>query len=207
MAAGPTTNGTVVDMTIDTPGNLAALYERRTTLQDALARTTVELSGPHLAAKARLIASLAHAHQRDKAGAPYWGHLLRVAYRAESIRGRMSPEVFDRYEVEAVALLHDVLEDTPVTFDELRIAGIPVHIAREISLLTHRGQPRHEYLGAIAASPLARLVKIADTLDNTDPVRLRVLDDETRQRLERKYSGQMELLLDAAEGSITPALF
>jgi (p)ppGpp synthase/HD superfamily hydrolase len=171
-----------------------------------LVRREELLEGPHLSAQARLIASLAHQWQLDAIGAPYWGHLARVAARSEMIRGR-SALPFDRYEVESVALLHDVLEDTPVTFDQLRIAGINPRVCQAVSLLTHRGEPRFEYLERIAADPLARLVKIADTLDNTDPVRARSIPDVARrERLAVKYQGQMEMLLAAAGGSISRSI-
>jgi (p)ppGpp synthase/HD superfamily hydrolase len=111
---------------------------------------------------------------------------------------------FDRYDVEAVAWLHDVLEDTQVTFAELRIAGLNQSVCQAVALLTHRGEPRAEYLSRIAANPLARLVKIADTLDNTDPVRRAAIPDAARrERLGRKYDGQLQLLLDAAGSTIT----
>jgi (p)ppGpp synthase/HD superfamily hydrolase len=156
-----------------------------------------------MASRARLIASLAHHGQTDAIGAPYWGHLARVAAYAETIRGRTSAP-FDRYDVEAVAWLHDVLEDTPVTYDELRIAGMNPSVCQAVALLTHRGQPRAEYLSRVAAQPLARLVKIADTLDNTNPVRRAAIPDaDRRERLARKYDGQLQLLLDAAGGTIT----
>lgn len=190
--------GTIDDMTTT---------ERPLTLADALQRATAPFHGVELAAKAKLIASLAHTGHLDAAGAPYYGHLISVAARAETIRGRMT-DTLDRYEVEATALLHDVLEDTPVTFDELRIAGIPHTVLTAVSLLTHRGQPRQPYLEDIAANPLSRLVKIADTLDNTDPVRLaKVTDSERRVRLTVKYNGQLQLLLDASSGTIDPSMF
>lgn len=179
---------------------------RAVTLSDALSRS-LPLDGVHLTARSRLIASLAHRGQRDAIGAPYWGHLARVAARSETIRGRMT-DPLDRHHVEAAAWLHDVLEDTPVTFDQLRIAGIAVPVLEAVSLLTHRGEARPVYLARIAGHPLARLIKIADTLDNTDPVRQRAISDEAlRERLIRKYDGQLELLLESAEGTIRPDMF
>lgn len=183
--------------------NLAVVDSRPLTLADALARSVTPLIGPELTSRARLIASLSHQGQLDAIGSPYWGHLARVAARAESIRGRMV-EPFDRFDVEAVAWLHDVLEDTPVTFDELRIAGMISNVCQAVAVLTHRGEPRESYLARISAHPLARLVKIADTLDNTDPVRRRsIADASRREKLGRKYDGQLQMLLNAAGGSIT----
>jgi (p)ppGpp synthase/HD superfamily hydrolase len=187
--------------------NQTAPDRRPPTLADALTRSAVVLEGPHMTSRARLIASLAHHGQTDAIGAPYWGHLARVASYAETIRGRMTVPM-DRYDVEAAAWLHDVLEDTPVTFDELRIAGMNPSVCQAVALLTHRGQPRTEYLSRIAAHPLARLVKIADTLDNTDPVRRASIPDAARRdRLGRKYDGQLQLLLDAAGGTVTTDMF
>lgn len=182
-------------------------YHHKTTLSEALERSDAPLEGVHMTAKARLIAALAHHGQVDAIGAPYNGHLARVASYAESIRGRMG-EPLDRHDVEAVAWLHDVLEDTPVTFDELRIAGLPSQVCSAVSLLTHRGEERRIYLAKIAENPLARLVKIADTRDNTDPKRLEAVIDKGRQaRLATKYAGQMELLLEASGGTIDRSMF
>ena len=183
-------------------------FNRRTpNLADALIRSSSILEGPYMTTRARMIASLAHHRKIDAIGAPYWGHLARVSCYAEKIRGRMSTPL-DQYDVEAVAWLHDVLEDTPVTFDELRIAGMNTHVCQAVSLLTHRGQPRDRYLSSIAAHPLARLVKIADTLDNNDPVRQKAIPDPNRRgHLASKYDGQLQLLLKAAGGTITANMF
>ena len=179
----------------------------KTSLAEALTRSENTIGGPVMVAKAQLIAALAHAGQTDAIGAPYNGHLSRVVYRAESIRGRMTGSELDRFEVEATAWLHDVLEDTSVSFDELRIAGFPPSVCTAVSLLTHRGEPRIEYLERIAADPFAPLVKTADTIDNPDPVRLRAVTDPVRRaRLATKYNGQMDLLLAASEGTIDRSL-
>jgi (p)ppGpp synthase/HD superfamily hydrolase len=176
-------------------------------LRTALARCPEPAQGVHLAAKAKSIAALAHHGQVDAIGAPYSGHLARVASRAETIRGRMANPL-DRFEVEAAAWLHDVLEDTPVTSDELRIAGIPAGVLLAVNLLTHRGGDRATYLQAITANPLALLVKISDTVDNSDPVRLAAVNDpERKDRLATKYEGQLEMLINATGGTITTSMF
>jgi hypothetical protein len=78
------------------------------------------------------------------------------------------------------------------------------NVCQAVAVLTHRGEPRELYLARIATHPLARLVKIADTLDNTDPVRWRsIADASRRERLGRKYDGQLQMLLNAAGDSIT----
>lgn len=112
------------------------------------------------------IAYAAHKDQKDKQGLPYVGHLLRVAAR-----------VSDDPDAIAVALLHDVLEDTPVEFKDLMVAGLPDVVCRAVVYLTHLDCDTYQkYLDDIKTCPgeagrLARRVKLADLADNLDPRR------------------------------------
>jgi hypothetical protein len=124
---------------------------------------------------ARRIATRAHAGQVDKAGRPYIAHPQRVAARVEDLQA------------EAVAWLHDVLEDTEVTAEDLRVQGIDDEVVRAVELLT-RDVDDDVYYARIAAYPVAREVKLADIADNTDPVRTALLDPATRDRLAEKYT-------------------
>jgi hypothetical protein len=123
---------------------------------------------------ARRIATEAHAGQLDKAGRPYIDHPRRVADRLEDLQAQ------------AVAWLHDVLEDTALTADDLRSRGVDDVVIHGVRLLT-RTDGDDDYLARIAADPPARAVKLADIADNTDPVRTALLDPETRARLAAKY--------------------
>lgn len=132
-------------------------------------------------ALAEQVATAAHADQTDKAGAPYIGHPRRVALRVwEDCR--------------AVAWLHDVVEDSDVTLEDLARQFRP-EIVAAVEAITHRdGEPREAYYRRVAANYLAYEVKLADIADNSDPKRLALLDVETRTRLEAKYSKARRLL-------------
>ncbi len=86
---------------------------------------------------------------------PYILHLLRVMVAVNGFR------------VQAAAVLHDVLEDTEMTADELRAAGLPADVVDAVLVLTHRpGQGYEEYVEQIARNAIAREVKLADLADN-----------------------------------------
>lgn len=120
------------------------------------------------------LAVRAHAGQRDKYGAPYVLHPLRVMLRCEGELARI------------VAVLHDVVEDTPITLDELRAQGFPETVIEALDLLTRRAGDSYEaFIERIAPHPLARRVKLADLEDNMDVRRITVWQEDTATRLER----------------------
>lgn len=131
---------------------------------------------------ARAIAERAHAGQVDKAGKHYIGHPAHVAVSVEGDKAK------------AVAWLHDVVEDTPMTFDDLRAAGIDDEVLAALELLTHdKTVPYMEYVAAIRENDLARTVKLADLAHNSDLSRLPEVTDADLQRVE-KYRQAMGLL-------------
>ena len=147
---------------------------------DALSRRVAASQASALEA-AKAIAHREHSDQSDKAGQPYIGHVSRVAAR-----------VSDDHDAETVAWLHDVVEDTDVTLDDLR-AEFPPEVVEAVDAVTYRDDsPRDAYYERIAANPLAKKVKLADIADNSDPVRLAGLDSATRERLQRKYRHALE---------------
>jgi len=140
-------------------------------------------------ALARAIATVAHRSQKDKVGAAYISHPARVASRFDPILQPLE---------HCVAWLHDVIEDTGTTAADLRSAGIQAGIVDAVVLLTRSEEVASEdYYCRIAAHPSARAVKLADIDDNADPERTRLLDDETRTRLARKYADARQLLAPA----------
>ncbi len=136
-----------------------------------------------ISTRAEAIARVAHAGQVDKSGQPYIDHPARVAAR---VRG-------DEL-LEAIAWLHDVVEDTDVQLVDLQ-AEFPLEVVDAVDAITHRpGEPRADYYARVGRNPLARQVKDADIDDNTDPARTALLDDATRSRLAAKYAAAREAL-------------
>lgn len=134
---------------------------------------------------ARTVATIAHEGQTDKNGAPYIGHPERVA-------GYVTTD-----EEKAVAWLHDVIEDTAVTAEDLLELGFSHRIVNAVVLLTRRkGVSSEEYYAAIRKDPLALAGKKADIKDNTSPERVKLLPKETQERLAKKYSKALSLLQD-----------
>jgi (p)ppGpp synthase/HD superfamily hydrolase len=135
-------------------------------------------------ALALAIATRAHAGQRDKAGEPYIEHPKRVAARLE------------RDEERSTALLHDVLEDTPMTAADLLAAGIPAQVVRAVETLTkQKGETYEAYMQRVKRDPLARSVRLADLGDNMDLSRLPVVTERDLKRLS-KYEWARAYLLE-----------
>ena len=129
------------------------------------------------------IARDAHDGQVDKSGRPYIGHPLRVMASVEGEHARMA------------AVLHDVIEDTPVTADSLLAAGCPVAVVDAVVAVSKvPGEAQEDYLTRVAANPLALVVKHADIADNTSPARMAALDSVTQDRLRAKYSAALAFL-------------
>lgn len=166
------------------------------------AREPTVLVGPWLLAKAQEISARAHAGQRDHSGAPYGGHISRVAAQAEVIRARHRPGL-DRWDVAAAAYLHDALEDSDMTIDDLKDEGVSQTVIEAVIALTHTShQRRHDYLTQLETNPIALVVKLADTHDNANPQRLIKVaqrDPERAQRLESKYAAARSTLTRALE--------
>ena len=144
--------------------------------------------------RAEAIAHRAHAGQTDKSGLDYIDHPRRVVERAALI----APADL-RTECIAAAWLHDVVEDTDVTLEDLRAEGFPPLVLDAVDRLTKKPDvARTDYFAAIRAHAVARLVKTADLIDNTDPERAALLDETTRNRLAEKYTASWALLLGDA---------
>jgi (p)ppGpp synthase/HD superfamily hydrolase len=135
-----------------------------------------------LTKKAMMIAYNAHQGQLDVAGSPYIFHPFHLA------------EQMQTEEQTATALLHDVVEDTGVTFDQLRTQGIPETVLEAVRLLTHaEGVEYMDYVAALKHNPIAKTVKLADLAHNSDLTRLDSVNEQDMQRIE-KYRKAKELL-------------
>lgn len=136
-----------------------------------------------LVKRARELAHRAHAGQLDKAGRPYIEHVARVA-----------AAVRDDPDAEAVAWLHDVLEDCGGEFAD-EVYELPARIFGMVEVLTRiDGEGDHYYYRVISEWPVALRVKLADIADNADESRLALLDEKTAARLRRKYAKALEAL-------------
>lgn len=132
--------------------------------------------------RALLLCTTAHAGQTDKSGLPYLLHPVHLA------------EQMDTEDETCVALLHDTMEDCGLTPDDLRYAGMNEQVVAAIQLLTHQpGVPYLDYVRAIGASPLARRVKIADLLHNSDLSRIGQPTERDLARVE-KYRKALDIL-------------
>ena len=121
--------------------------------------------------KALTIAMKAHAGQVDKAGEEYINHPLRVA------KGFIG-------ELRIVALLHDVVEDSDITLDQLREEGFSDAVISALDAVTKReGELYDEFIGRIKENPMAVQVKLADLKDNMDLSRLPELTERDLQRV------------------------
>lgn len=133
--------------------------------------------------KALQIASCAHRKQKRRNGEAYINHPMRVM-------AKMTTEA-----EKCVAILHDVVEDTHVTLDDLRVFFTP-EIVEAVNLITHDDDSNYlGYIGSIKNNPLARVVKIADLEDNMDIRQLPDFNENDFTRLQ-KYHLAYQILTD-----------
>ena len=131
--------------------------------------------------KAIIIAYNAHINQKDRSGLPYILHPIHLA------------EQMDTEEECIVALLHDVVEDTEVTFKELE-KEISTTIIDALKLLTHdKDTDYFEYIERIKTNPLAVKVKLADLKHNSDETRLEKITEKDIAR-NKKYVKAIRML-------------
>ena len=138
-----------------------------------------------LTKKAMRIAYDAHHGQVDKGGDPYIFHPFHLA---EQMQDETST---------CVALLHDVVEDTDVTLEDLQ-REFPHEVTEAVRLLTHaEGVPYLDYVAAIAGNPVAKAVKLADLAHNSDETRMNTsgVTEEKKAQLQDKYAKAKAILL------------
>jgi len=121
------------------------------------------------------IAVGAHHGQKDRNGAPYILHPLRVMARVDTDAEK------------TVAILHDVVEDTGWTFEQLAKEGFPNEILEPLKCVTKReGENYEDFVKRSASNELARRVKLADLEDNMDIRRMSTISEKDNERF-RKY--------------------
>lgn len=125
----------------------------------------------------------AHKNQVDKSGIPYVFHPWHVA---ESMQDEDSV---------VVALLHDVVEDTNITIDDLKKEGFNSKVIEALEKMTHnKNTDYYEYIKTIGSNELATKVKIADLMHNMDYTRLEIIDKKAEEKL-KKYKKSLNYLL------------
>lgn len=128
------------------------------------------------------IAIKAHAGQVDKAGQPYVLHPLRVMLKFQSEDERI------------VAVMHDVVEDSEVTFYNLNKEGFSDKVVEAIECLTKRKNEDYEsFIMRVSKNSIAKKIKIEDIRDNLDLTRLHKITEKDLQRIE-KYHRALQLL-------------
>lgn len=124
----------------------------------------------------------AHKEQKDKSGMPYVFHPFHLAEQMET------------EQTVIVALLHDVVEDTDYTIEDLTAMGFEKAVTDALTLLTHDDATEYmEYVAAIKNNPIAKAVKLADLRHNADLSRVDVIDERVLARRE-KYLKALALL-------------
>ena len=124
----------------------------------------------------------AHKNQVDKSGMPYVFHPFHLA------------EQMTTEETVTTSLLHDVVEDTSYTLEDLKNMGFSEQVIQAVSLLTHDKDTDYmEYVLKIRENPIARAVKLADLRHNSDLSRLDTVDEKALKRCE-KYKKAIALL-------------
>jgi hypothetical protein len=135
-----------------------------------------------LTKKALKLCFEAHKDQVDKTDMPYVFHPFHLA------------ECMDDEISTVCALLHDVIEDTDYTFDDLRGMGFPEDVIEALTLLTHDpAVPYMDYIKIIATNPTAKKVKIADLKHNSDLTRMNEIDEYAIRRT-KKYKDALAFL-------------
>ena len=135
-----------------------------------------------LTKKALKLCFEAHKNQTDKTGLPYVFHPFHLA-----------EQMTDEYTT-VTALLHDVVEDTDYTLNDLKEMGYPDEVIQALSLLTHDdGSEYMEYVKRLKSNPIARAVKLADLKHNSDLSRYDTIDNLAIKRT-AKYQQAIEIL-------------
>lgn len=118
----------------------------------------------------------AYTGQKDKAGETYILHPLRIMAKMEGAKEK------------AVALLHDVIEDSEITARQLLESGIPEDVVDAVEALTKRdGESYEAFLLRVKANLLATKVKIADIEDNINVLRLKSLEGKDLERVAKYH--------------------
>lgn len=128
-----------------------------------------------------------HFMQVDKAGKAYILHPLRLMFQCETDEEMI------------VSVLHDVVEDSNTTIQDLKELGFSSSVLDAIECLTKRSNESYEsFIHRISKNTLARSIKIIDIQDNLNLTRLNKISDKDIQRI-KKYHKSLNDLLEAQD--------
>lgn len=140
--------------------------------------------GDLMLSKAIILATNAHEGQVDRQGEPYILHPLRVMLNSKNQKERIC------------AVLHDIVEDTDITFDDLRSEGFSEEIIEIVDCLTKRdGEDYFDYIERVLTNKTACQIKISDLNDNMDSSRNLNSSQKDTQRI-KKYKKAKEIILE-----------
>ena len=138
-----------------------------------------------LTKKAMKLCFKAHKDQVDKSGLPYVFHPFHLAEQMQDEATTVT------------ALLHDVVEDSDYTLQDLIDMGFPKEVTDAIALMTHDDAvPYLDYVRNLKDNPVARAVKLADLKHNSDLSRLDIIDEKALKRVE-KYHKAIRILTES----------
>lgn len=142
------------------------------------------MNNKDLLTKAIAIAFEAHKDQKDKYGAPYLAHVSRVMNAGKNEDEKI------------VGVLHDLIEDTPWTFEQLKAEGFPDHIIAAIECLTKKDENEdyNAFTERVSKNPLAIRVKLNDLRDNMDISRMPQVTEKDAARLNKYVQAYHKLL-------------
>lgn len=133
--------------------------------------------------KAIQIASKAHATQTDKAGQPYLLHLFAVMDKGRSMEEKI------------VGILHDLVEDTSWTLEQVQKEGFSETVLQALDAITQRERESYaDYMKRVKQNKLALKVKINDLENNMDVRRLQEINERDRHRLNKYLKVYRELI-------------
>jgi hypothetical protein len=150
-----------------------------------------------MAEKALELATKAHEGQIDKAGQPYIFHPMSVVKAVEESLNEYTVSEEDMDVIKCAGYLHDVIEDTKYTLDDLRIMGFNDTVIKALDVLTKRSYETYEmYILrlVLSSNPVARLIKIEDLKQNINLTRLTGIDEDDVDRT-MKYVEVLKFLI------------
>jgi (p)ppGpp synthase/HD superfamily hydrolase len=134
----------------------------------------------------------------DKGGNPYILHCLKVMHYTRS----------DDPEILSIAAMHDLVEDTDVTYQELRDMGFSKRVIEGVRCMTKvPGETAEEYFEKVSSNPDAVIVKMADLRHNSDIRRLKGVTEKDIRRIEKyqKMYQRLKTLIESPSGGRKPA--